>query len=407
MDRDIVGLEINIYPFVIFAFIFVVSVMFWLFIMYFFRKTLKDSIQSKAILQNNLHISGRAKDENVVISSSIYPTARDQKLDDINAKVCANNSNKNNPAMDGFTKINAKSNNMPNSNKEPMNVLDVVSNASIKIGSSLNDYKADSEKIDYKSQTSSSVNFNLSIFFSFIKPIFHFFVLIVLIAFSFKLVAYSNSIDSNSRISNLSLSDIDADIFSGIDIAKKTINYIGKDVGSSVFDSVVITFVADNYFVTLCLCVCCLLLWYALSVLDFEFFCVPNILLIALFVTSVGIYYWHTKSFDIYPFAMLGMFYMFFFIVHCFSVKRLLGEGDIWVLAAMFVMLATFFESNYAVGAECIVVASLLGILAIFSIYAYARYRYGEHLSYIYKFKIPFIPFLFIAFILVSLLYVA
>lgn len=148
------------------------------------------------------------------------------------------------------------------------------------------------------------------------------------------------------------------------------------------------------YFFIFSLLFCAILC--VLSLLDSIFFCSPKILLFALFSSSVAIFY-ITQDSIITPFATLGIFYFFYFILHLFSDKEMIGNGDIWVLSALSIFLESCFEISLILIAFLIIFASILGI-----IYAIFLKIFVKKDSKFSRLKVPFVPSLSVSFLFVG-----
>ncbi len=159
----------------------------------------------------------------------------------------------------------------------------------------------------------------------------------------------------------------------------------------------------------LCL-VLSMLCLHILSVIDCIFKYVPNILLFLLFLISNIIYYLMNDFYDGYPFLVIGIVYVCYFMLHLFAKNEKLGQADIWVIACIEILLESFFNGFYYIF-EVLICASLIGIF--FNLVVLKK-KYKENdsldstiLSNISKIQLPFIPFLMFSFIIVSVLHVA
>ncbi len=118
----------------------------------------------------------------------------------------------------------------------------------------------------------------------------------------------------------------------------------------------------DSIFIALC-CLMGFVLLHILSVLDFYTQKVPNILLAILFICANILYYVTHGVYDLYPFGVLGVVYGVYFMLHLVGRRRYLGEGDVWIIASLAIMLESFFAYQMSFIFEVLCVASLMGIL--------------------------------------------
>ncbi|WP_147289194.1 A24 family peptidase [Helicobacter aurati] len=332
MLKDIASLGISLQPLAIFIIITMAAIIFWLLIMYFFRK---------------------------ILHSAVFVRSH---------RLLAKTEEKESFCQSGDSIFNSDSADLVSSTHE----------------SKCNSY-VNEETLVVTKNVRDSYCFKCS-FVDLVKLFLHVCIILFLVLLSFYLIIHANVFQN--EIDNKQIRD------------------------AFTLEINLLAMVVEHYLATFSLCVFCLVLWYALSIMDFEFFCVPNILLVCFFVASCALYYLHVGWITLYPLAMLGIVYLFFFLIHCISAKQLMGEGDIWVCSSMIVLLSSFFEEEYSIVAQSLVVSSVLGILSTFVISILTKYKcrlisFNTRPLHIAEIKIPFVPFLFLGFILVSLFHVA
>ena len=161
----------------------------------------------------------------------------------------------------------------------------------------------------------------------------------------------------------------------------------------------------DSIYAMICISTCFVLL-HVLSVLDFYIQKVPNILLAMLFISSYILYLLTHIVYDVYPFAILGIVYGIYFMLHLVGNKQYVGEGDVWIIASLSVLLGSFFLNDISFIFELLCFASIMGIC-----YYYVLMWRHKRLNALVKDskeniiqtkQIPFIPFLSTSFLCVS-----
>ena len=131
----------------------------------------------------------------------------------------------------------------------------------------------------------------------------------------------------------------------------------------------------DSIFVALC-CLMGFVLLHILSVLDFYTQKVPNILLAILFICANILYYVTHELYDLYAFGVLGVVYGVYFMLHLVGSRQYMGEGDVWIIASLAVILESFFAYQISFIFEVLCVASLMGILYFyFNVWRLKRVR--------------------------------
>ncbi|TLE10672.1 prepilin peptidase [Helicobacter bilis] len=131
----------------------------------------------------------------------------------------------------------------------------------------------------------------------------------------------------------------------------------------------------DSMFVALC-CLMGFVLLHILSVLDLYTQKVPNILLAILFICANILYYVTHEMYDLYAFGVLGIVYGVYFMLHLVGSRQYLGEGDVWIIASLAVILESFFAYQISFIFEMLCVASLMGILYFyFNVWRLKRVR--------------------------------
>ena len=131
----------------------------------------------------------------------------------------------------------------------------------------------------------------------------------------------------------------------------------------------------DSIFVALC-CLMGFVLLHILSVLDFYTQKVPNILLAILFICANILYYVTHEVYDLYAFGVLGIVYGVYFMLHLVGNRQYMGEGDVWIIASLAVILESFFAYQISFIFEMLCVASLMGILYFyFNVWRLKRVR--------------------------------
>lgn len=171
----------------------------------------------------------------------------------------------------------------------------------------------------------------------------------------------------------------------------------------------------------------CIIL-YILSILDWLFLCVPNILLFVLFIISNGIYFFTYGFYDGYPFMILGILYVSYFFIHLFCRHEVLGQGDIWVIASIAICIESFFVEQYEIIFQILICASLLGICLYIWLSKQKKKIFAKHRSTLQHtithkdsiqhdvtslsmdadtIQIPFIPLLTLGFIIVGIWHAA
>ncbi|WP_281651735.1 prepilin peptidase [Helicobacter bilis] len=131
----------------------------------------------------------------------------------------------------------------------------------------------------------------------------------------------------------------------------------------------------DSIFVALC-CLIGFVLLHILSVLDFYTQKVPNILLAILFICANILYYVTHELYDLYAFGVLGIVYGVYFMLHLVGSRQYMGEGDVWIIASLAIILESFFAYQISFIFEMLCVASLMGILYFyFNVWRLKRVR--------------------------------
>lgn len=198
--------------------------------------------------------------------------------------------------------------------------------------------------------------------------------------------------------------------------------------------------IQDSIVLIVCSYICFMLL-HILSMLDFYTQRVPNILLAILFICANILYYLTHHYYDSYPFSVLGIIYGVYFMLHLVGRKQYIGEGDVWIIASLTILLESFFLYQISFIFEVLCLASMMGIF--FYYYKVRQIRkkipildskdkdmlkthscdnnptslqMQKHLDYSQTFEnkhskinlqIPFIPFLSLSFLCVSVYHVA
>ena len=191
--------------------------------------------------------------------------------------------------------------------------------------------------------------------------------------------------------------------FSRIIIANQAINYNSKYTlkfhcihitMAACYNilSFIFSLQAIKFYTTYFLCIGYFTLSHMLSSLDSKFKYVPNILLIALFIIANVLYVVRHNLYETLPFVILGFSYCFYFIIHSFSKKEVIGIGDIWFFSSSGIFLESFFASQYAYIFESLLISSLFGC------FFYLMYKVE---------KIPFIPCMLASLIIVSFYHAA
>ncbi|MWV61149.1 hypothetical protein DCO58_11145 [Helicobacter saguini] len=125
-----------------------------------------------------------------------------------------------------------------------------------------------------------------------------------------------------------------------------------------------------------------------LSLLDFKNLYVPNVLIFALFALNLAMFALISVALIFIPFAILGVFYFFYFTIHIFSRRELMGSGDIWALSSSSSVLLLCYPLHFELIFHLLIISSILGItFALFT----------KFYSKIDSIKIPFIPFITLA----------
>lgn len=174
------------------------------------------------------------------------------------------------------------------------------------------------------------------------------------------------------------------------------------------------SFGSDVVLLYACLLFCFVLL-HVLSVLDWLLQRVPNILLVLFFACALCLYSFAHDDYVSLPFMILGIVYGVYFLIHVFGRRRLIGEGDVWVIACLAICLESLFHGETSSIFELLCGASLLGICL-----HYYRVRQIRHSELVHKedllttsqcalqvqrkepIQIPFIPCLSMSFFCVS-----
>lgn len=106
----------------------------------------------------------------------------------------------------------------------------------------------------------------------------------------------------------------------------------------------------------------CFILLHVLSVLDFYMQKVPNILLAILFICANILYYLTHNLYNFYSFCVLGVVYGVYFMLHLVGKRQYVGEGDVWVIASLCIILKSFFAYQASFIFEVLCTASFMGI---------------------------------------------
>lgn len=166
----------------------------------------------------------------------------------------------------------------------------------------------------------------------------------------------------------------------------------------------------DSIYTLICILICLVTL-HVLSVLDFYIKKVPNILLIILFTCSNMFYLITHDLYNGYPFMVLGIAYGIFFILHLAGNRQYIGEGDIWIIVCLSILLESFFTHEINFIFELLCCASIMAICY----YYILLWRYKK-INIVAKDskkaalqvnQIPFIPFLSTSFLCVSVWHAA
>ncbi len=177
-----------------------------------------------------------------------------------------------------------------------------------------------------------------------------------------------------------------------------------------LFDIVNAILPRDSIYIAICMLLCLVVL-HVLSVLDFYIQKVPNILLVFLFVCSNVLYLLSHDFYDGYPFMILGIVYGIYFMLHVVGRRQYIGEGDVWIIACLTILLESFFAGEIGFIFELLCGASILGI-CYYYVMRLKRQDSGninvvDSNAILQSNTIPFIPFLVISFFCVSAWHVA
>lgn len=165
----------------------------------------------------------------------------------------------------------------------------------------------------------------------------------------------------------------------------------------------------DSIYIIICMLFCFILL-HVLSVFDLHIKKVPNILLALLFICSNILYFLTHILYNGYPFMVLGIIYGIYFMLHLIGNRQYIGEGDVWIIASLTILLESFFANEITYIFELLCLASIMGICYYYiSLWKYKRLnRLTKNCSEIESQakQIPFIPFLSTSFLCVSVWHV-
>lgn len=157
----------------------------------------------------------------------------------------------------------------------------------------------------------------------------------------------------------------------------------------------------DSICQVVCLLVCLVIL-HTLSVFDFCIQKVPNILLALLFICSNILYLLTHVLYNGYPFMILGIVYGIYFMLHLVGDRQYMGEGDVWIIACLSILLESFFTHEMFIF-ELLCCASVMGICYYYALLCGKRLGLIKDSNQILKSRqIPFIPFLSASFLCVS-----
>lgn len=162
---------------------------------------------------------------------------------------------------------------------------------------------------------------------------------------------------------------------------------------------------SDSIYIIICVLVCFIIL-HVLSVLDFYIKKVPNILLALLFVCSNILYLLTNVVYNGYPFMILGIVYGIYFIIHLIGNRQYMGEGDVWIIACLSILLESFFTHEIKFIFELLCFASIMGICYYYVLLWRCKRLNGltkdSNETLLQAKQIPFIPFLSTSFLCVS-----
>lgn len=261
----------------------------------------------------------------------------------------------------------------------------------------------------------------------FAKNLFAFIMIFFCVILCFKFMEFIESSNLDSNILNVleSSQNIARDFIKedsiNLDAAQKdSINsqdFLKKDSIDSINSTIYIESNFNKYlFFSMSLLFCVILL--VLSMLDVAFLHVPNALLLTLFVISCVLAL--SREISFYPFATLGLAYLFFFISSFFSSffskdgqSNLMGEGDVWVISSVANTLDSVFSMRYELIFYVIIVACSLGFCYIIFLSYIATKQAKDSIKTsqqsntkktITSLKLPFIPLFSLSFLLVAFL---
>lgn len=161
----------------------------------------------------------------------------------------------------------------------------------------------------------------------------------------------------------------------------------------------------DSIYAMICISTCFVIL-HVLSVLDFYIKKVPNILLALLFVCSNILYLLTNVVYNGYPFMILGIVYGIYFIIHLIGNRQYMGEGDVWIIACLSILLESFFTHEIKFIFELLCFASIMGICYYYVLLWRCKRLNGltkdSNETLLQAKQIPFIPFLSTSFLCVS-----
>lgn len=106
-----------------------------------------------------------------------------------------------------------------------------------------------------------------------------------------------------------------------------------------------------------------LALLYILSVLDWYFLHVPNILLVVLFCISCVLLFIYPPTKSLNCFVFLGVAYAFYFVINLFSSHEIFGQGDVWAFVGVVAILKFLFYGHDEFIFYTLILASAMGLI--------------------------------------------